>query len=425
MATAGNDIVYRVQGGIALRGDVHVSGAKNAVLPLLAGTILAKGETTLRNVPDLQDVRVMLSILEYLGAQTSFHEGTVRVRTENVQSKPIPHDLVSKLRGSIVLLGPLLARFGVAEMFYPGGCVLGKRPVESHVLALTQLGARDMSTDQILHLQGQLKPGRIVMSEFSVTATENALMAAALLPGETRIEIAAAEPHVQDVAQFLVEMGATVEGVGSHTLTVHGKEHLQCTDHRVTTDYLEVGMFAVAALLTRGRIRIHGAIEWHLTSFLELLKRMGAVWTYDPKEQVLFVDGEISTLRHVKVETNIFPGVPTDLQATLGVLLSQATGVSRIFERLYEGRLAYLYELEKMGAHIEILNAHEALVIGPTPLRGRQVASNDIRAGGAMVLAGLCAEGETTVTDIRYIERGYEKIVEKFESLGARIVRSA
>ncbi|MDA1209297.1 MAG: UDP-N-acetylglucosamine 1-carboxyvinyltransferase [bacterium] len=417
------DIRYRIQGGNILRGDVTISGSKNAALPMLAASILCAGETVLHNVPDLRDIRTMLTILEFLGAETSFHDGTVRIRAHNVQSKPIPSNLVSKLRGSIVLLGPLLARFGVVEMAYPGGCVLGKRPVSAHILALEQMGAQNMSTDAVLHLQGKLKPGRVILPEFSVTATENALMAAALLPGETRIDIAAAEPHVQELHMMLEDMGASVEGLGSHTLTIRGTETLKCVTRRVPSDYLEVGAFTIAALVTKGKVRMHDVEYEHLLSFLDAITRLGGVWTYDENEKILFVDGEISSLHSMNVQTNIFPGFPTDLQAPMGVALTQSQGVSRIFECLFEGRMAYLYELEKMGAHIEILNSHQALIIGATPLHGRTVASNDIRAGAAMVLAGLCAEGETIVTDVQYIERGYDQFDEKLRKLGAKIER--
>ncbi len=417
------DVNYRVRGGIPLVGDVNVGGSKNAALPLLAATVLTTGETVLRNVPRLTDTLAMLEILKYLGAEVSFEEGTVRVRAEKMTSKPIPGEFVNKLRGSIVLLGPLLARFGVVEMAYPGGCVLGKRPVGAHVLALMQLGAQDMSTDETLHLQGTLKPGRVILPEFSVTATENAILAASILPGETVIEIAAAEPHVQDVEKFAQAMGAEVEGVGTHTVTVRGTAKPKAVEHTVTSDYLEAGCFVIAALVTRGRVRIHGADPDHLTSFLDAVRRMGGIWKYDVAEKTLFVDGEISSLNAAKVQTMIYPGFPTDLMAPMGVLLTQAKGVSRIFETLFEGRMAYLYELEKMGAHVEILNAHQALIIGPTPLKGRTVASNDIRAGAAMVLAALCADGETTITDVRYIERGYDRLDEKLRALGARIER--
>jgi UDP-N-acetylglucosamine 1-carboxyvinyltransferase len=415
------DIRYRIQGGVPLKGDVTISGSKNAALPLIAASVLCKGETVLTNVPFLRDIKVMLEILNYLGAQTSFQDGTVRIQTQNLQSKAIPAEFVSKLRGSIVLLGPLLARFGVVEMCYPGGCVLGKRPVEAHIRALTQLGAEDMSTNDVLHLQGTLKPGHVILPEFSVTATENAILAAALTPGESCIEMAACEPHVQAVEEFVRAMGAEVEGIGTHTVTVRGRTQLACAEHRVPSDYLEVGALAIAALVTRGKVRLHDTEYDHLMNFLDVLKRMGAEWKYDAQEKVLFVDGEISSLQAIEARTNIFPGLPTDLQAPLGVAMTQAKGVSRLFERLFEGRMAYLYELEKMGAHVEVLNSHQALVIGPTTLRGHTVASNDIRAGAAMVLAALCAEGETTITDVRYIERGYDHLDDKLRSLGAKI----
>jgi UDP-N-acetylglucosamine 1-carboxyvinyltransferase len=417
------DIRYRIEGGIPLRGDVTISGSKNAALPLIAGSLLCSGETVLHNVPRLNDTLAMLKTLEYLGAETSFQDGTVRIRAHNVKSKPIPAEFVSKLRGSIVLLGPMLARFGVVEMAYPGGCVLGKRPVGAHVAVFEQLGAEDMSTDEVLHLQGDLKPGHIILPEFSVTATENAVLAAAFLEGETRIDLAAAEPHVQDTERLVQKMGAEVEGIGNHTVTIRGKKNLNCTAHSVTPDYLETGAIVIAALVTKGKVRMHGVEIEHLTAFMDTIKRAGGIWQYNEEEKTLFVDGELSSLNALSVRTNIFPGFPTDLQAPMGVAMTQAKGVSRIFERLFEGRMAYLYELEKMGAHVEILNAHQALIIGPRALRGRTVASNDIRAGAAMVLAGLCAEGETIITDVHYIERGYDKLDEKLRSLGAKMER--
>lgn len=417
------DIRYRIKGGVPLHGEVQVNGSKNAALPLIAGSVLCKGVVTFHNVPDLSDVHALLAILEFLGAKTAYANGTMTIDNSALQSKPIPHNYVSKLRGSIVLLGPLMARFGVAEMSYPGGCVLGKRPVEAHVLALTQLGAADMSTEDTLHFQGTLKAGTVILPEFSVTATENALFAAAAIDGVTTIEMAAAEPHVQDVCHFIQAMGATVEGIGSHTLKVHGKKTLACPDHTVVSDYLEAGMFAIAALVTKGKLDIYNVEYSHLISFLDTLRRAGAVWKYDESAKKLTVDGETSNLKAVKLQTNIFPGFPTDLQPPMGVLLTQSKGVSRIFEILFEGRMSYLYELENMGAHIEILNSHQALVIGPTPLRGRTVASNDIRAGAAMVLAALCADGETTITNIQYLERGYSNLDQRLRLVGANVER--
>ncbi|MFH1671136.1 MAG: UDP-N-acetylglucosamine 1-carboxyvinyltransferase, partial [Patescibacteria group bacterium] len=345
------DISYRIEGGVPLRGDVTVSGSKNAALPLIAGSLLCSGETVLSNVPFLRDTKAMLKILEFLGAQTSFQDGTVRIRTHNVQNKPIPIEFVGKLRGSIVLLGPLLARFGVVEMAYPGGCVLGKRPIEAHIAALKQLGAQDMSHDEVLHFRGQLKSARVVLPEFSVTATENAILAAALLPGVTQIDMAAAEPHVQEVSKMVQAMGAEVEGIGTHTVKVRGRPDLYCPQHRIPSDYLEIGALAVAAMVTGGKVRLHDVDYDHMISFLNALTRMGVVWKYEEAEKILFIDGELSSLRPTHVQTNIFPGFPTDLLPPLGVAMTQANGVSRIFEMLFEGRMAYLYELEKMGAH--------------------------------------------------------------------------
>ncbi len=418
------DVQYRIRGGCPLQGEVDISGSKNAALPLLAASVLADGEMVFTNVPRIRDVEAMLRILEYLGATTSFSPtGTVRVCTRQLRSRPIPADLVSRLRGSIVLLGPLLARFGIAEMAYPGGCVLGKRPIHAHVVGLEQLGARSMGNEAVLHLQGVLQPRRVILPEFSVTATENVLLAAASLPGETRIDLAACEPHVQDLQRLLSAMGAHIEGAGTHNVLVRGRAALHGVQHAVVPDYLEAGVFVIAGLVTKGKVRLRGVIQEHLIAFLDVLRRCGGVWKYDEQEKTLFVDGELSSLQAMSVRTNVYPGFPTDLQAPMGVAMTQARGVSRLFERMYEGRLAYLYELEKMGAHVEVLNAHQALIIGPTPLKGRVVVSNDIRAGAAMVLAALSAEGETTVTDVHYIERGYDRLDEKLRALGARIER--
>lgn len=417
------NIRYRIRGGKPLHGTITISGSKNAALPLLAGTLLCTGDCVLKNVPRLRDTDTMLAILKFLGARVSVEGTTVTVNTDAVKNKPIPHNLVSKLRGSIVLLGPLLARFGEVEMAYPGGCVLGKRPVEAHISAFSQMGAEDLSIGTVLHVKGTLKPGDIVLSEFSVTATENALLAAALTAGETCVELTAAEPHVQDVCAFLIERGIRIDGVGSHTLIVHGRKGLlKGGTHTVTSDYLEAGALLIAGIVTRGSVRVRGADHHHLTSFIGALRRAGAVVTVEKNGDII-ADGAKSNLVSTRIQTNIFPGFPTDLQAPFGVLLTQAEGVSRIFEVLFEGRMAYLYELEKMGARIEILNSHQALIIGKSPLIGRQVASNDIRAGAGMVIAGLCADGETIVTDVQYIERGYDRLEEKLKSLGAEIGR--
>lgn len=422
-ARRSTDVRYRIQGGWPLRGTIAVSGSKNAALPLLAATFCTKGDCVLTNVPRLRDIDTMLTILEFLGAKTRVDGTTITVNTDKAVSKPIPHDLVGKLRGSIVLLGPLLARFGQVEMSYPGGCVLGKRPIDAHILALQQMGAEDKSTGDSLKLVGTLRGAEVVLPEFSVTATENVLLAAALTAGTTTIELAAAEPHVQDVCRFLVERGVTIKGIGSHSITIESTgKLLSGSTHAVTSDYLEAGALILAGIVSKGQITVTGADRTHLISFLGALRRVGADVRTEQNGDIT-VDGRHTKLRSTRIQTNIFPGFPTDLQAPFGVLLTQCEGVSRIFEVLFEGRMAYLYELEKMGAHVEILNSHQALIIGPSNLRGRTVPSNDIRAGVAMVIAGLAAEGETVVTDVRYIERGYDRLEEKLRSLGADICR--
>lgn len=417
------NIRYKIRGGKPLNGTVDISGSKNAALPLLAGAVCVKGVSIFMNVPRLSDVMTMLKIFDFLGAKTSFEGNTVTIDASEMKNKPIPHELVSKLRGCIVLLGPLLARFGEVEMAYPGGCVLGKRPVNTHTIALMQMGAKDMSTSSMLHLKGPIRAAHVVLPEFSVTTTENVLLAASIVPGTTTIELAAAEPHVQDVCDFLSEKGVKVEGRGSHTISVTGKKGLlEGGTHAVISDYLEAGAFLIAGILTKGRVTVRGAHKSHLTSFLGALQRAGASIECADNGDII-ANGTKSDLQAVRIQTNIFPGFPTDLQAPFGVLLTQAAGVSRIFEVLFDGRMAYLYELEKMGAKIEILNSHQALVIGPTKLSAHVVPSNDIRAGVAMVIAGLIAEGETIVTDVRYIERGYDRLEDKLRALGAEIER--
>lgn len=418
-----HDVRYRIQGGWPLRGVVDISGSKNAALPLLAGCLCSEGETILTNVPRLRDIETMIAILEFLGAGVAVDGTTLRIDASKLQNKVIPHDLVSKLRGSIVLLGPLLARFGEVEMAFPGGCVLGKRSVEAHVLAFRQMGVEDKSASDTLKLVGRPVAGEVILPEFSVTATENILLAAAITEGDTIIELAASEPHVQDVCAFLQERGVGIRGIGSHTLVISGKKKLLGSGtHAVVSDYLEAGAFILAGIATKGQVTLRGAQRSHLTSFLGALRRIGAPVECQANGDIV-VDGRHINLRATRIQTNIFPGFPTDLQAPFGVVLTQAEGVSRIFEVLFEGRMAYLYELEKMGAHIEILNSHQALIIGPTKLHGRTVPSNDIRAGVGMVIAGLLAEGETVVTDVRYIERGYDRLEEKLRALGADIVR--
>ncbi|MCF7845953.1 MAG: UDP-N-acetylglucosamine 1-carboxyvinyltransferase [Candidatus Peribacteraceae bacterium] len=413
---------FIVRGGRPLSGTVKISGSKNAALPLLAATLLTAKKYTLCNIPDVADVRLMLEILEVLGAKLSFANNTVEIQTPKLKTTKVPAELAGQMRASILLLGPLLARAGKAEIAFPGGCVIGKRSVHAHTYALEKLGATNKSTDNVLKFEAKsgIQPTAFNLPELSVTATENALMAASLSAAETKIRMAAYEPHVVDLCEFLKKLGVKISGVGSHTLKVSGTKNLTGAAHTTTPDYLEAGTFAIAGLLTGGKIRIENVVPKQLDSFFQKLEEVGAEFFVGPN----FLEvSPTQRFEPTEIKTAVFPGFPTDLQAPFGVLLTQARGKSRIFETLFDGRLNYLFELEKMGARVEVFNPHQAVIFGDGKLRAAKVASCDLRAGAAMVLAALSARGISEVTNVEYIDRGYEKFAEKLRELGAEIER--
>jgi UDP-N-acetylglucosamine 1-carboxyvinyltransferase len=378
---------------------------------------------TLRNIPDISDVHAFLKILSSLGAEVTFNENTVTVNPAHLEPTNIDDNLVKHMRASILLLGPLLGRFKEARLAYPGGCVLGKRSVHAHVHALTALGAQLIESAEEIHMTAPVLTGaKIIMAEASVTATENALMAAVCASGITEIRWAAMEPHVQDLCHFLVALGAKIEGIGSHTLTVHGGQTLKGADYTVTADYLEAGTLVLAAVLTNGTVTIKNCPVDQLDSFWEKLEEVGANFTLGQSEVHIKPHGELRAVE--KLQTAVYPGFATDLQAPFAVLLTQCEGSTKVHETLFEGRLNYLPELERMGARTELLNPHQALVSGARRLKGGPIVSHDIRAGAAMVLAALIAEGSTEISDINYIDRGYERIDEKLRQLGAKIERT-
>lgn len=400
-----------------------MGGAKNATLPILAASLLSTEPCVLHNVPDISDVHTFLAILETLGVKTEFDKGTVKIDTTNLKDAPIQHDQVKHMRASILVLGPLLGRFKEVTLAFPGGCVLGKRSIHAHLHALTALGAEIVESSEDIHLKTDgLKAAKFIMAEASVTATENAIMAAVMTPGLSEIRWAAMEPHVQDLCHFLVALGANIEGIGTPTLRIHGGQPLGGAEYSITPDYLEAGTFALAAILTNGEVTIHHCPTDQLDSFWQKLEEVGAKFTLHKDKVVIHKHNGLQALE--KLQTSVYPGFPTDLQAPFTVLLTQCQGQSSVYETLFEGRLNYLAELEKMGAKAKILNPHQAIVEGPTPLRAHSIASCDIRAGAAMVLAALIAEGETEITDINYTDRGYERLDEKLRSLGAKIERS-
>lgn len=413
---------FLIQGRVPLKGTVKVGGSKNAALPILAATLLSSEPVTLRNVPDISDVHAFLKILSSLGAEVSFNEGVVTVNPTRLEPTQIDSHLVKHMRASILLLGPLLGRFKEVRLAYPGGCVLGKRSVHAHVHALSALGAQLIESEEEIHLTtSALKPAKLIMAEASVTATENAVMAAVAIAGTTEIRWAAMEPHVQDLCEFLVSMGADIQGLGTHTLTVNGGKPLHGTDYTVTPDYLEAGTLVLATVLTNGEVTIENCPVNHLDSFWEKLEELGAKFVLGKDSVKVLPHGPLRSIE--KLQTSVYPGFPTDLQAPFTVLLTQCEGETYVHETLFEGRLNYLPELERMGAEVELLNPHQAVIYGARPLKAAHIVSQDIRAGAAMVLAALSAEGKTSISDINYIDRGYERLDEKLRSLGANIER--
>lgn len=411
-----------IEGQKKLSGTVTVSGSKNAALPILCATLLSKEKCEITNVPDIIDIHNLLKMMSYLNVKTSFEDGKVKIDASELQMNEIPKELACSMRASILLVGPLLARTKEVKMHFPGGCVLGKRPIHAHTHAFKEMGAEILDESKTLHIKrDKAEDATIIMPEVSVTGTENALMLAALTPGKTEIRLAAAEPHVQDLCHFLVKMGAKIEGIGSHFLTIEGVSELKGASHAITGDYLEAGTFAIAALVTGGDVTIKGIQTNQLDSFWEKLEEANASYELKADEIHIKPNGPLNAISNLR--TAVYPSFPTDLQAPFAVLLTQAEGDSNIFETLFDGRLQYLYELEKMGANVEVHNPHQATIHGPTQLKGVPISSLDLRAGAAMVLAALCAEGTTEISNINYIDRGYEDVEGKLRSLGAVIER--
>lgn len=413
---------FIVKGGKALRGEITASGSKNAALPILAATLLTSEECVIENVPDIQDIHTMLEIMQHLGSRYSFSGTTLTIQTSTIKTSKIPSDLVKKMRASILLIGPMLARMKEVEIGYPGGCVLGKRPIDTHLDALQSLGvAIREEEDRFFFDSREAKPGKVILKEISVTATENLLLFASGLQGETEIRLAAVEPHVKDLCRFLSALGIFVRGEGTHVLSISGGTPVHGCRHRVTSDYLEIGTVSIAAAATCGDVLIRDVHRHDLDSLWQKLEEAGVI--LDFKEDSIRVRGVRQLQPIAKVDTGIFPKFPSDLQAPFMVLMTQASGVSKVFETLFEGRLNYLFELEKMGARFEFLNPHQAIILGPTPLKGAPIASCDIRAGAAMIIAALMAKGTSEISSISYIDRGYERFDEKLRSLGASIIR--
>ncbi len=419
--------IFRVVGGTPLSGSVRVSGAKNAALKLLAAAVLTGERCRLTNVPEIEDVRVMAETLVDLGVVVDHPaHGVYEVASGDVDWLFVPLEAAAKMRASFILLGPLLSRFGRVIMSNPGGDRIGRRPVNLHVDAMRALGARIDYRNGYYFAQapGRLRGGEVTFPFVSVMGTENALMAATLADGTTRIHPAAREPEVDDLIAFLVKMGAAVERTDPDTIVVEGRRRLRGAEHRVIPDRIEAGTFVVAAAVAGGHIRVENAPCEHLGAFLEVLARMGVnvACSADAIEVEGIRPGE-GTYRAVDVETAPYPGLATDLQSPTSVLLTRGDGPSRIHEAIFEDRLEWLAELAKMGARVTIQDKHHAIVAGPTRLHGAEVDISDLRAGASLILAALAAEGTSRIHGAHHVHRGYENIDAKFHDLGVRIER--
>lgn len=414
---------FVIRGGRPLEGEIRVGGMKNAVTPILASTLLVREPCVIRNVPRLSDVERMLDILRSLGAEVEWtgpHELTVDAKNADLRS--LDAKAVKSMRSSILLMGPLLARFHEVELPEPGGCILGNRPIDTHLLALEALGATidKVEAGRYRLTAAALRGATITLPEFSVTATENAMMAAVLADGRTVIKIAAMEPHVQDLAKFLVAAGARIQGIGTHTLAIDGVARLHGVTHEIIPDQIEAATFAVLGALTKGALTIVGVEPSHLDIILLLLKRAGAA---------IEIGGDALTvtrapaLKAFKLQAMPYPGFPTDAQAPFGVLATQCSGTSLIHDPLFDGRLGYIGELQKMGANATVCDPHRVLISGPTPLYGTEIRGLDLRAGATLVIAGLVAQGETVLHGAEVIDRGYEAIDRRLAEVGADITR--
>ena len=412
----------QIEGGVALSGDVRISGAKNAALPIIAGTLLVDGPVTLGNVPHLHDVTTMIALLGNMGVQITVDDRMqVEVDARTTSKFVAPYELVKTMRASILVLGPLLARFGHAEVSMPGGCAIGARPVNLHVEGLRAMGA-DIHVDHgfIRATCKRLQGARLVLETVTVTGTENLMMAAALAQGETVIENAAREPEIIDLANFLIAIGAKIQGAGTDKIVIQGVEQLHGAHYEVMPDRIEAGTYLVAAAITGGKVRLQNARADHLDAVLLKLKEAGA--KIDSGADWIELDMQGRRPRSVDIRTAPYPAFPTDMQAQFAALNSVADGVGTVIETIFENRFMHMHELQRMGAEMRI-EGHSAIIRGVQQLTGAPVMATDLRASAGLVLAGLVADGTTVVDRIYHIDRGYERIEEKLAQLGARIKR--
>ena len=411
----------RIQGGVPLKGKVFLSGAKNAALPIMSAALLTDGWVNLSNLPALRDIQTEKRLLSFLGASLDEgSEGCLRINASRIDQFEAPYDLVKTMRASVLVLGPLLARFGRARVSLPGGCAIGARPINLHLKALEMMGARiNLRSGYVDAKARRLRGTEIGFDTPTVTGTENLLMAAVLAQGKTSLGNAAKEPEVVDLANCLERMGAKISGAGTDTITVQGVSHLQPTDYRIMPDRIEAGTYLVASGITRGEITLAEYDGSHLETVIMKLKEAGL--EFDQKKSGLAVKGP-RKIKSVSVTTRPFPGFPTDMQAQFMALMALGQDTSVIKETIFENRYMHVSELRRLGADIQI-SGNQAVVKGVSKLRGAPVMATDLRASASLVLAGLAAEGMTEISRVYHLDRGYESLEKKLSALGANIER--
>lgn len=413
---------FIIEGEQQLSGVIPVHGSKNAALPLLAATLLTEQTVVLDNIPDIRDVAHMLLMLKRMGARVERRGTTVTVTASTLDQEALPAELVSRLRGSVLLIGALLGRDRSVSLPRPGGDIIGARPIDVHLDGLCQLGTRFNLEGEMVHMDAsEAGAGTVILREFSVTATENIMLLAATLPGQTTIHVAAAEPHVAALAELLNAMGARVTGAGTHTISVDGTQMLGGAHCQNIPDMLEAGFFILMAAATASELTVENTPIDTLQLFFKKLDDIGVDYSLQPAAQQVAV--RPSKLKAFRMQSLPYPGIPTDLQAPFAVLASQAHGSSLIHDPLYEDRFKHIIELQKMGAKAYICDPHRVVIEGPVQLQGREIPGLDIRAGATLIMAGLVASGRTVIHQAEIIERGYANLAERLQAAGAKIHR--
>lgn len=408
-----------VKKSMGLRGNIRVDGSKNSILPILAATLLSEEECLIHDIPDLQDVHIMCKLLEELGAKIEKpEENTLKISVANIKTYEAPYELISKMRASFLVMGPLLARCHNAKVYMPGGCAIGTRPIDLHLKGLKYLGAEINSESGYVHATTKMLVGNDIYIDFpSVGATENIIMAAALAEGETILENAAEEPEIVDLANFINSMGGNIIGAGTKTIRIKGVKKLHKTEHTVIPDRIEAGTYMVAAAATGGDVVVENVVPSHLQPIVAKLGESGAiVEEFDDKIRV--VSG--GRIKPVDIKTLPYPGFPTDMQAQFMAMLSIADGTSILHETIFDNRFMHANELSRMGVDVKI-EGSSAVLKGGSKLSGAKVKATDLRAGAALIIAGMLADGETEITEIHHIKRGYANIIEKLQKIGANI----